>query len=83
MAAKYVAGVCALHNFQYTPFEGVTAEKFRGYVTFNSARKAYAAGKFEMKFSRKDWVKKDKRQDQIRKQAPTQKTFARPVTLAG
>lgn len=83
MAAKYVAGVCALHNFQYTPFEGVTADKFQGYVTFNSARQAYAAGKFEMKVSRKGWVKKEKRQDQIRKQVPVQKAFARPVTLAG
>ncbi|UPX19760.1 uncharacterized protein EKO05_0010013 [Ascochyta rabiei] len=60
VAAKYVAGVFALNRFDYTPFEGVAAEKFQGYVTFNTARHAFAVGMFELKVERKDWTRKEK-----------------------
>ncbi|KAJ4347746.1 hypothetical protein N0V95_005148 [Ascochyta clinopodiicola] len=73
VAAKYVVGVCALNKFEYTPFEGVAAEKFQGYVTFNTARHAFAAGMFELKVERKNWTRIEKREIQAKKQAPLQK----------
>ncbi|KAF1363614.1 hypothetical protein EJ07DRAFT_152403 [Lizonia empirigonia] len=76
VAAKYVAGVCALNKFEYTPFEGVTPDKFKGYVTFNTARQAFTAGLFGLKIGRKDWARNEKDHMQTSKQ-----TSARPQTL--
>ncbi|KAF9691468.1 hypothetical protein EKO04_010746 [Ascochyta lentis] len=81
VAAKYVAGVCALNKFEYTPFGGVAAEKFQGYVTFNTARHAFAAGMFELKVVRKDWVRKEKKQGQTSKQGLMQEEGATRLGL--
>ena len=58
VAAKYVAGVAALRQFDYTCFEGVSQEKFRAYVTWNTARRAWEGKRFEMDNVPRGWKRR-------------------------
>ena len=58
MAAKYIAGVCAVQKFEYTRFEGMVEDKFHGYITWNAARRAWEQGWFEWKVQPKEWMRK-------------------------
>lgn len=58
VAAKYIAGVAALQEFEYTRFEGVSEEKFRAYVTWNTARRAWETDSFEMDRVPKGWKRR-------------------------
>jgi hypothetical protein len=73
VVAKYVAGVCALKKFVYTPFDGVTAEKFRGYVTFNTARHAWEGRLFELKVVPREWVRTLEKKDRQQQVQPGKK----------
>lgn len=41
----------------FTRFEGVEAEAFRGYVVYNTARKGFEMGLFEMRVPGENWVR--------------------------
>ena len=58
VAAKYVAGVAALRRFKYTHFEGLREEKFRAYVTWNIARRAWEGKGFEVERVPRGWKRR-------------------------
>ncbi|KAF2626618.1 hypothetical protein BU25DRAFT_491963 [Macroventuria anomochaeta] len=71
VTAKYIAGVCALQKFAYTRFEGVAENKFRGYVTWSTVRRAWELGNFEIKTVPKKWVQKSTKSEVVDKNAHT------------
>ena len=81
VAAKYIAGVCALNGFKYTPFEGVSAEKFQTYVTWNTARRAWEEGKLNLSIWPKEWKRK-KAANTLISQSPAPRSTG-PQTMTG
>jgi hypothetical protein len=86
VAAKYVAGVAALRRFEYTRFEGVSKEKFRAYVMWNTARRAWEGEGFEMERVPKEWkrrAEKTKKPEEINDEAKTLTGTSTPPYYAG
>jgi hypothetical protein len=86
VAAKYVAGVAALRRFEYKRFDGVSEEKFRAYVTWNTARRAWEGAGFEMERVPKEWkrrAEKTEETERIRDKAETLTGTSAPPYYAG
>jgi hypothetical protein len=54
-AQRWITSVINVENLK---FDGVEPDKFKGYVTYNAARKMWEEGKFELSGVPKGWVRK-------------------------
>jgi hypothetical protein len=54
-ARDHVDRVARWKQFAFTPFEGVPQQKFRGYVVFNTVRRAFEEGGFGMDIPGEGW----------------------------
>lgn len=52
-------------------------DKFRGYVTWNTARRAWEEARCELKVWPKDWVRKERKVTLIKKNIPTQEVSSK------
>jgi hypothetical protein len=50
--------VADVKNFRATEFDGIAPDVYRGYVTFNTTRHAWEAGKFELRYVPEGWKRK-------------------------
>jgi len=57
-AKKWVMNNCLNNGFKFTPFRDVEENKFKGYVQFNTARRAWERGKFELDVVDETWKRK-------------------------
>lgn len=59
-ARDFVAEKAGLLRFEYTVFEGVEKGAYDGYVNYNTARHAFEAGFFTIKYPGYGWKEKPK-----------------------